>query len=680
MARTINRGTGARGGRGGGRKGYGRGRGGYGGKGRGGGRGGRQGVLWTRKANECTTPCHNPLNNDLRDRYQKYYEYICAINEETRQEPGTYLKVLKGLYYHAERVHTYDTALAVKGVGPMHAKKCASALRWREFLDAQIIAVPRGRWAAPPKDTPDAKPRWWRVEVVEIPSSGNCMARRQWGLTGEAGYDEDFTDFPARAACDRDLTKWVRSKEREGYVRSAAGDDDSADHVEAPDDDEVEEARPAPAPRALKAKYAPRFLDKDTGSLSGVCALLVALHRHSPLDKTALAQEAQRHTRVAMAPNPQQGQFYGAIKSLGTLEKNNIVEPVPNDVRRFRLTTEAGAGLVAGDVLARAIDERYRAELEYTPPTERTRPRDDDEAPMGPKKRRSCLERLRNDVDGAKPFLDVYDVTLYVDSREKTKNDKHEADAIVGRLLQTENTIAVRKASLQVGDYLFIATPKNEQPYDGFWRDRGVVVGPCLERKCASDFHSTVKGKSHHRKQTLALSRCGVPASYIIEGDVDALDVAALDRQALHDEMARLEVELGFTVHRSPSFDHTVRYLQGLDAYLKSDLRAKTVDDVLASGVAAYRDVVASLGISEKDWDLRARFGTFLLHVPGVKKEYVGHILAKYPTFALLKRALDSHGLEEPLLARIIVPGARRRADAKKIADFFVQRDYPAAG
>ena len=38
----------------------------------------------------------------------------------------------------------------------------------------------------------------------------------------------------------------------------------------------------------------------------------------------------------------------------------------------------------------------------------------------------------------------------------------------------------------------------------------------------------------------------------------------------------------------------------------------------------------------------------FLLHAPGVKNEYVAHILAKYPTFALLKRALDSHSLEEP--------------------------------
>ena len=57
----------------------------------------------------------------------------------------------------------------------------------------------------------------------------------------------------------------------------------------------------------------------------------------------------------------------------------------------------------------------------------------------------------------------------------------------------------------------------------------------------------------------------------------------------------------------------------------------------------AYRDIIQSLGIDEKQWDLKARFGAFLLHVPGVKNEYVAHILAKYPTFALLKRALDSH-------------------------------------
>ena len=39
-------------------------------------------------------------------------------------------------------------------------------------------------------------------------------------------------------------------------------------------------------------------------------------------------------------------QWYGGIKSLDTLLKNDIVEPVPHDVRRFRLTSEAGSGLV----------------------------------------------------------------------------------------------------------------------------------------------------------------------------------------------------------------------------------------------------------------------------------------------------------------------------------------------
>ena len=66
-----------------------------------------------------------------QDATYKYYEFICATNEETRQEPGTYLKVLKGLYYHGEEVDSYDAALKVKGVGPMHARKCASAARWR---------------------------------------------------------------------------------------------------------------------------------------------------------------------------------------------------------------------------------------------------------------------------------------------------------------------------------------------------------------------------------------------------------------------------------------------------------------------------------------------------------------------------------------------------------------------
>ena len=78
----------------------------------------------------------------------------------------------------------------------------------------------------------------------------------------------------------------------------------------------------------------------------------------------------------------------------------------------------------AGVDLAREIDSRYRKELEHAPEP-KTRPRDDSDDEGAPKRRRSCLERLRNDVDGARPFLDVYDITLYVDSREKRKNDNH---------------------------------------------------------------------------------------------------------------------------------------------------------------------------------------------------------------------------------------------------------------
>ena len=69
-------------------------------------------------------------------------------------------------------------------------------------------------------------------------------------------------------------------------------------------------------------------------------------------------------------------QWYGDIKSLDTLLKNDIVEPVPHDVRRYRLTSEAGSGLVSGVELARDVDARYRKELEHA---QSTRPRDDDD-------------------------------------------------------------------------------------------------------------------------------------------------------------------------------------------------------------------------------------------------------------------------------------------------------------
>ena len=130
------------------------------------------------------------------------------------------------------------------------------------------------------------------------------------GPEGTAGYDEDFKDFSERRKCDSDVASWIRRKEGEGYQRSAHGADDGADHVPPQEEEEQREV----VPRVRKSKYGPKFLDKDTGSLSGVCALLVALHRRSPLDKATLAQEAQQHTRVAMTANGQQ--WYGGIKSL----------------------------------------------------------------------------------------------------------------------------------------------------------------------------------------------------------------------------------------------------------------------------------------------------------------------------------------------------------------------------
>ena len=283
-----------------------------------------------------------PANNDLRDRYRKYYEFICATNEETRQEPGTYLKVLKGIYYHGEEVDSYDAALKVKGVGPMHARKCASAVRWREHLDASIVPVSaeggrhrRGKKARSPAG---GASRPWKFP---LPVNAWRGASGAWKVL----LDTMKISRTSVSGASATLTLRVGSARRRARATSGrhTGADDGADHYVPPQ--EEEEQREV-VPRVRRSKYGPKFLDKDTGSLSGVCALLVALHRRSPLDKATLAQEAQQHTRVAMTANGQQ--WYGGIKSLDTLLKNDIVEPVPHDVRRYRLTSEAGSGLVAG--------------------------------------------------------------------------------------------------------------------------------------------------------------------------------------------------------------------------------------------------------------------------------------------------------------------------------------------
>ena len=144
-----------------------------------------------------------------------------------------------------------------------------------------------------------------------------------------------------------------------------------------------------------------------------------------------------------------------------------------------------------------------------------------------------------------------------------------------------------------------------------------------------------------------------------------------------------MEVEDGFVVHRSESFERTVDYLKALDAAVRARLAGASVGAVLAGGggggapaVAAYADVCRGVDVHVRDWDLRSKLGVFLLHVPGVKVDHVERVLAAYPTFAALKAALDRHGAAEPLLARVLEPGHVRSAVAKRVAAFFTAPDY----
>lgn len=269
-------------------------------------------------------------------------------------------------------------------------------------------------------------------------------------------------------------------------------------------------------------------------------------------------------------------------------------------------------------------------------------------------------------------------VTFVVDAREKRKNGKNEGEAIVGKLMLGEGRLAhVEKQAIGIGDYLWIATPKTSRTDPRAWRDLGLVVGPVVERKCVSDFNTTVRGGTHHKKQTLGMLRSRMPATYLIEGAFDDI-TSPSERKVLFDEMARMEVEDGFVVHRSDSFDRTVDYLKHLDVLVRDRLATETVADVLRrDDVASYPDLLNSLNTDVSDWTLKSKFGVFLLHVPHCHQKYVKNILRVYPTPNALKAALDAHSLNEPLLTNILEPGHKRAADAKKIANFFTSDDYP---
>lgn len=436
---------------------------------------------------------------------------------------------------------------------------------------------------------------------------------------------------------------------------------------------------------------------------------------------------------------------YGAIRSLNsTLIKNGVVEHAGTK-KHFRLTREPGVGRVSGHVLAQrleseliehqggspsknddvyvreraaelpAITEPWLSRNEKLSSTSRQpdiivlEDSDDEEEDSdgeedcleiigGPparemksappvKRPRHLIEEPQQIYGGAPStgslFNDDYDITLAVDSREKIRTNRNEVEAMIVMLRDQHNLLRVTKKTLNVADYMWIATPRGQSLDD--WKRGCLVMGRCIERKVVEDFKGTVRDGTHHSKQRLRMLRSPLKRLiYIVEGSIEELQHAN-DRQLILDEMSRLELVDGFTVHCSETFNTTAAYLKALDDIVRQMVRGKTTAEVMAMpDVVPYDSIADSIDVDPTKWKLKRRWGIMLLHVPGLKQNHAESIADAYDTPAKLVQALIAHGAEtsaakpEPLLTRVLEPGKKRAKLAGDVARFFLDKEYDA--
>ncbi|KAJ8614527.1 hypothetical protein CTAYLR_000815 [Chrysophaeum taylorii] len=481
-------------------------------------------------------------------------------------------------------------------------------------------------------------------------------------------------------------------------------------------------------------EYKPKLLN-PAGNVSGVAAMLICLlraertHGFKGYTKQEVVDAAQPLCpETAMLPTNQRASsfvdgkaHYGAVASLTTtLLKNGVVEYGATK-KHFRLSHVPGTGLVSGAAVAQRLEREYKShfgddssrddKLRVEPPPpplsippqprRQQQPRqpevivlddsddDDDDCKMGVaasnKPAKPVGDWLGDWARAKRPrlaetsrFDDEYDITLAVDSREKRQTCSNEADAMLGKLRDQHNLLRVTKKTLEVADYVWIATPRGQSLAD--WKRDCFVLGRAVERKIVSDFNSTVRGGTHHAKQRLRMLRSPLARLiYLVEGSIEDLP-SVQDRQRLLDEMSLLELRDGFTVHCTDHFNTTAAYLKALDDLVRAKVRGKTTAEVLAMpDVVPYDSILKSIDVDPSKWNLKKRWAVMLLHVPGLKQAHVESIIAAgYDAPVKLADALINHPpSEEPLLTRVLEPGKRRAKLAADVAHFFVDRDYP---
>ena len=255
-------------------------------------------------------------------------------------------------------------------------------------------------------------------------------------------------------------------------------------------------------------------------------------------------------------------------------------------------------------------------------------------------------------------LAEQYEVVLLIDQREQ-----YSASHPLMARIEEFSKIGVR-AELRVlpqGDATWILRKKSTGKE---WISDYVV-----ERKRVDDLFSSIKSKRYDMQKHLMARSSQRHPMYLIEGDVNAMEVAA----ALKTASFTTAVCDGFKVYHTDNVNSTLRLLGRITHSIARKYRKMKGPSNMHDLLPLYEVFEEESRNHRSDVSVAQVFGLALLQVPGIGPETAEAILKAYPTISCLykeyQRILDDietsqgEGLEHchQLLGHLPVAGAGNR-------------------
>ncbi|KAF8945158.1 Crossover junction endonuclease mus81 [Haplosporangium gracile] len=295
-----------------------------------------------------------------------------------------------------------------------------------------------------------------------------------------------------------------------------------------------------------------------------------------------------------------------------------------------------------------------------------------------------------------------FDITLVLDVREvRVQGDR---DYIKDNL--KEKGIDVVTRALDIGDVIWVAKPKEENPLI----PKEIVLDHIVERKRMDDLVSSIKD-GRFNEQKFRLSRSGIAQVVYLLETYKAGESFSIPPAAIRTAMTTTQVHSGFFLKRTINTDQTIDYLVALTKALKDKYLDQVLytipDKVIDRG--SYLDLVeylkgkfpgrtymtsyeAFMKLNSKSDTLTVRdnFVKMLMVIRGVSSEKAIELARVYGTPRAMFSALDKPGRDasneerRDVLAKSVSQIGRKKlgnALAGKVAELWYSKKYddPAA-